>query len=160
MCSYNVCVPHSPSFGTGERSSQETGRFVRAVCCFDFATHWEGPPGILQYVLGSGKDSDLMLNHKPSNPILGEIHKGRIDHPDGSHSYFLAEQVRHPLACYLCSSSWSTLVTLSFASRPSTTRPLQLLRSTTLRMAFAWLVTCSLEWCSTPTLLQLRLRVA
>jgi len=51
--------------------------------------------GILKYCLGSAKESDLMLNHKPSNPILGEVHKGRMQHPDGTYSYVLCEQTKH-----------------------------------------------------------------
>jgi len=51
--------------------------------------------GVLKYGLGSTKAEDLTLNHKPSNSVLGEIHKARCDHPDGSHSYVLCEQVLH-----------------------------------------------------------------
>ena len=53
--------------------------------------------GVLLYLLGSGKEGDLLLNHKPTNPILGEIHKTRILHPDGTYSYIICEQtVHHP----------------------------------------------------------------
>jgi len=49
--------------------------------------------GILKFILGSAKEEDLTLNHKPFNPIIGEVHKSRIDHEDGSHTYVLCEQV-------------------------------------------------------------------
>jgi len=53
--------------------------------------------GILKFILGSAKEEDLTLNHKPFNPIIGEVHKSRIDHEDGSHTYVLCEQtVHHP----------------------------------------------------------------
>jgi len=49
--------------------------------------------GVLQYALGSSKPEDLTLNHKPSNSVLGEVHKARCDHGDGTHSYVMCEQV-------------------------------------------------------------------
>lgn len=51
--------------------------------------------GVLQYALGSSKPEDLTLNHKPSNSVLGEVHKARCDHGDGTHSYVMCEQVVH-----------------------------------------------------------------
>lgn len=53
--------------------------------------------GVLKYAFGSLREEDLALNHKPSNPILGEIHKARCDHADGSYTYVICEQtVHHP----------------------------------------------------------------
>jgi len=53
--------------------------------------------GVLRYLIGMGRQEDLSLNHKPCNPILGEIHKSRIDHEDGTFTYVLCEQtVHHP----------------------------------------------------------------
>lgn len=49
--------------------------------------------GIIRYVVAMGRQEDLLLNHKPCNPILGEVHKSRIDHEDGSSTYILCEQV-------------------------------------------------------------------
>jgi hypothetical protein len=49
--------------------------------------------GVISYIVAMGREEDLLLNHKPCNPILGEIHKSRIDHDDGSHTYILCEQV-------------------------------------------------------------------
>jgi len=53
--------------------------------------------GVLAFLIGMGRQEDLMLNHKPFNPVLGEIHQARIDHDDGSYSYVICEQtVHHP----------------------------------------------------------------
>ena len=57
----------------------------------------------MKFILGSLKEEDLTLNHKPFNPIIGEVHKSRIDHDDGSHTYVLCEQVSFRFTfCFYC----------------------------------------------------------
>eukprot|EP01094_Clydonella_sp_ATCC50884_P026040 TRINITY_DN701_c0_g1_i2.p1 TRINITY_DN701_c0_g1~~TRINITY_DN701_c0_g1_i2.p1 ORF type:complete len:524 (-),score=225.40 TRINITY_DN701_c0_g1_i2:447-2018(-) len=51
--------------------------------------------GIVKWAIACTRKEDLFSNHKPLNPVLGEVHQARIDHPDGSFSYVLCEQVLH-----------------------------------------------------------------
>lgn len=60
--------------------------------------------GVVHWLVASAKAEDF--NHKPYNPVLGEFHKARIDHEDGSVSYCLAEQTVHhpPCSAFLISN--------------------------------------------------------
>lgn len=53
--------------------------------------------GVVSWLVSSAKAEDF--NHKPYNPVLGEHHKARVDHADGSHSFSLSEQTVHHPPC-------------------------------------------------------------
>lgn len=53
--------------------------------------------GVVSWLISSAKAEDF--NHKPYNPVLGEFHKARTDHADGSHSFCLGEQTVHHPPC-------------------------------------------------------------
>jgi len=57
--------------------------------------------GVVKWLISSAKAEDF--NHKPYNPVLGEFHKARVDHADGSSSFCITEQtVHHPPCSAFC----------------------------------------------------------